>query len=276
MKRLALWILCLGSFIACDNTEQESPSIDNSCTLYRPFQENWKVAYQEHYLQAQHCAQRASILKAETDSLVALGDSFALYVQFILLANIDPVVGIYNEEPAPEAYQYLVASSKRGYWGAIQSLAVIKDRFGQQKTGVSAVDNFYRYGELFLQNEVHVDTILIEELIEAYGWSKDVAGRQAVLVPLAFARYYLQQHYQDLSFSPLYHIDDKKQLYPFVDDPVYKWATQLAERDAAQHLFSQKAVLAIMNRSPEMKAINNAVEKGERPDGAEFRTLLIF
>lgn len=279
MKKPILWILCLGSLIACEQATEDgssNPSIDNACELYLPFQEDWKVAYQEHYLQARHCTNRRTILKTETDSLVALGDSFALYVQFILLANIDPVAGIYKEEPAPEAYQYLVAASKRGCWEAIQSLAVMKDRFGQQKTGASAIDDYYRYGDLFLHNTVQEDTALVAELMETYGWSKELAWKQAILVPLAFARYYLKQHYQDLKFSPLYHIDDTQQTSPFVEDPIYKWATQLATQDATRHLFSEKAVLSILNRSPEMKGINAAVANGKAPDGAEFRTVLTF
>lgn len=280
-----LWLLVgLVVLFSCENNQQEEPStigVDMGCNGYVSFEEGWKEAYAYNYEQYRFCTERGAILQAETDSLVSLQDSFALYVQFILLGNIDPIGGVYNREPNARAYQYLVLSSKRGYYQAKLDLAVLKDRFGTKKTGASAIDfetagEQEKLGDLFINNKDQADTTLIAQLKATYGWSQEIAGKQAILLPIAFARYHLQQQYQDLTFSPLYHLQDKEQRYPFVQDPVYKWAMQLAEIDAAQHLFSQEAVIAMMNRSPEMKGVNNLLSEGKSPNGAEFRTLLTF
>lgn len=279
MRKEILWIIMsLFCLVACDANPEEAPNLaeNNGCLGYQPFQEGWRAAYEEHFEKYQYCSERDSILQAETDSLVALGDSLGLYVKFILLENVDPVGGVYSTQLSPTTYPYLIASSNKGYWKAKLDVAVMKDRFGQQKTGASAIDDFMVYGNIFVKHAQAPDTTLIAALMEQYGWSKQLAGKQAILVPLAFGRFFLKQQYQDLQFSPLYHSNDKEQSYPYTQDPVYQWASQLAQLENAELFLFKEAVQAILNRSPEVQGVQESVAKGESLDGAEFRTVLVF
>lgn len=279
MRIEILWIIMsLFCLVACEANPEEEPNLaeDNGCLGYAPFQEGWRVAYEEHFEQYEFCSGRTSILQAETDSLVEVGDSLALYVKFVLLGNVDPIGGAHTAQLSPSAYPYLIASSNKGYWKAKLDVAVMKDRFGKQKTGASAIDDFRVYGNVFLEHAQAPDTVLIAALMEQYGWSKQLAGKQAILVPLAFGRFFLAQQYQDLQFSPLYHSNDKEQSYPYTQDPVYQWASQLAQLETPTPLLPKEAIQAILDRSPEIQGVKKAMAEGKNLDGAEFRTVLVF
>lgn len=276
---MPLLLISLIYLIACDSNNQEEPTTiaeDRDCKVYTPFQEGWRAAYEKQVAQYQDCPERTTLLQAETDSLVVLGDSLGLYVHYLLLGQVDPVGGAYTTQLSPTAYPYLIASSNKGYWKAKLDIAIMKDRFGQQKTGASAIEDFEEYGAIFLEQAQAPDTTLIAALMEKYGWSKQLAGKQAVLVPIAFGRFFLEQQYPNLEFSPLYHNNDPKQAYPYTKDPVYLWARALAALETPVPLFSKEAVQAILDRSPEVQGVQELVAKGESLEGVELETKLVF
>ncbi len=115
------------------------------------------------------------------------------------------------------------------------------------------------------------DGDLVEVLIST-GLARDVSERLVAFLPIAFGRVVIA-HLARVSFTTDYRIKETGKVLPLSGDPIFVEALKLATESYHSGIVSREVFSAVALRSPELLAVNKALNEGADVNGASFHTV---
>ncbi len=135
-------------------------------------------------------------------------------------------------------------------------------------------DQIIKLSTIFHGAENTEDAELISKLIEN-GISVEEAERFIAFLPIAFGRVIINQ-IGNVHFSGLYKIKENGMEFELNDEPIYRFAEEIANESYISGLVGREVFSAIATRSAELNAVNNALNEETDLNSAEFKPVLLF
>lgn len=150
------------------------------------------------------------------------------------------------------------------------SLAVPAARLIDRLANMSR-DEILQVVQHFLEATDMEDGDLVDALVEK-GQSKEFAEHAVAFLPIAFGRVVIV-HIAQVTFTTDYQVKETKQTHSLSNEPIFVKALKLATDSYHMRLVPRKVFSAIAMRSPELLAVNKALNEGADINGASFQTL---
>lgn len=101
------------------------------------------------------------------------------------------------------------------------------------------------------------------------GFGLEESERLVAFLPIAFARVVIA-HLAKVSFTADYRVKETNRVYLLSDEPIFVEAIKLATESYHNGLIAREAFTALASRSPELDAVNKALNDGADINGATF------
>lgn len=113
------------------------------------------------------------------------------------------------------------------------------------------------------------------DLLHGNGLAREESERLVAFLPIAFGRVVIA-HIGKVSFTTDYRVKETGKTYSLSDEPIFVEALKLAAEGYHSGLFSRESFTAVALRSPELDAVNKALNDGTDINGASFQTVEFF
>lgn len=107
------------------------------------------------------------------------------------------------------------------------------------------------------------------------GFGLEESERLVAFLPIAFARVVIA-HLAKVSFTTDYRVKETGSVASLSDEPIFIEAIKFATESYHNGLIPRDAFSALASRSPELDAVNKALNDGVDINGASFHTIEIF
>lgn len=107
------------------------------------------------------------------------------------------------------------------------------------------------------------------------GFGIEESERLAAFLPIAFARVVIA-HLAKVSFTADYKIRETGRVFSLSDEPIFVEAIKLATESYHNGLIARETFSALATRSPELDAVNKALNDGADINGASFNTIELY
>ncbi len=120
-----------------------------------------------------------------------------------------------------------------------------------------------------------MDDCDLVNLLHGKGLTREESERLVAFLPIAFARVAIV-HIGKVGFTTDYRVKETGKIFSLSDEPIFVEALKLATESYHSGLVSRDSFAAVALRSPELVAVNKALNAGEDINGASFNTVVFF
>ncbi len=113
------------------------------------------------------------------------------------------------------------------------------------------------------------------KLLHGKGLTTEDSERLVAFLPIAFSRVVIA-HIGKVSFTTDYRVKETGEICSLSDEPIFVEALKLATESYHSGPVPRESFSAVALRSPELDAVNKALNAGEDINGASFRTVEFF